>query len=217
MKVTAGLISWVYIVQVKSHQSVTPKLAVRLECCPHHPRSTVRKYLKRPFGDEPSMVPARPKGFRVGGKTAHHRKCRRLEAEFWNSLSQEEIDGIWFADESKITFREHPNRQIDIKWCFRGEAGAHNWYEKPTHPGQINLFIVQSKWGIELYDIYKKNMNLDGYKHLLPQIRREINRSNAPFTYFMHDNAWRDSQPTAESLKKVTKSGALHGFDDSEL
>ena len=160
--------------------------------------STVRRYLKRPFKDEPSMVPARPNGFLVGGKTAHHRKCRRLEAEFWNGLSQDKIEGIWFADESKITFREHPNRQIDIKWVFRGEAGSANWYEKPKHPGQINLFLVMSIKGIELYDIYKHNMTLDQYKEMIPQIREEINKSDAPFSYFMHDNAWRDAQPKAE-------------------
>ena len=41
-------------------------------------------------------------------------------------------------------------------------------------------------------------MTLDRYKELLPQIRTEIDKSDAPFSYFMHDNAWRDSQPRAE-------------------
>ena len=134
--------------------------------------STVRRYLKRPFNDEPNMVAAKPKGYRVGGKTAHHSKCRRIEAEFWNKQSQKKIEGIWFADESKITFRKHLNRQIDIKWVLRGEATEANWYEKPRHPGQINLFLMQSINGIELYDIYKNNMDLTRYKELLPQIRK---------------------------------------------
>ena len=165
--------------------------------------STVRRYLKKPFNDEPSMIAAKPKGYRVGGKTAHHNKCRRIEAEFWNKKRQDDIDGIWFADESKITFRKHLNRQIDIKWVFRGEACEANWYEKPTHPGQINLFLVQSINGIELYDIYKNNMNLTRYKELVPQIRDEINNSSAPFKFYMHDNAWKGSQPKAELNRHI--------------
>ena len=46
--------------------------------------STIRRCLKRPFRDEPSMVAARPKGMKVGGNTAHHNKCRKLEAEYWS-------------------------------------------------------------------------------------------------------------------------------------
>ena len=114
--------------------------------------SSVRRILRRPFQQEPSMVAAKPKGYRVGGNTAHHNKCRYVEAKYWNSLSQDEINGIWFGDESKMTFREHPNKQIDIQWVLRGEATEANWYEHPRHPGQINLFIVQSINGIELYD-----------------------------------------------------------------
>ena len=151
--------------------------------------STVRRYLKRPFEDEPSMVAAKPKGFKVGGNTAHHNKCRRLEAEFWNRCTQEEINGIWFADETKITFRAHPNKQIDIKWVLRGQASEANWYEEPKHPGQINLFLCQSIDGIEMFDIYKNNMKLDRFKELIPQIKAEVRKSNAPFTFFMHDNA----------------------------
>ena len=113
--------------------------------------SSVRRILKRPFREEPSMVAAKPKGYRVGGNTAHHNKCRYVEAKYWNSMNQEDINGIWFADESKMTFREHPNKQIDIQWVLRGEATEANWYEHPRHPGQINLFIVQSIHGIELY------------------------------------------------------------------
>ena len=161
-------------------------------------KSTVRRCLKRPFLDEPSMIAARPKAMTVGGDTAHHNKCRFVEAEYWNKQSQKKIEGIWFADESKITFRKHPNRQIDIKWALRGEATQTNWYEKQRHPGQINLFLVQSSEGIELFDIYKSNMGLTQYKALLPQIRAEINKSNAPFTCFMHDNAWKGVQPTAQ-------------------
>ena len=67
--------------------------------------SSVRRILKQPFRSEPSMVAAKPKGYRVGGNTAHHNKCRYIEAKWWLSLDQEEINGIWFADESKMTFR----------------------------------------------------------------------------------------------------------------
>ena len=51
--------------------------------------STVRRALKRKFEDEPSMLPARPKGMRVGGETAHHNKCRLLEAKFWNKKTDQ--------------------------------------------------------------------------------------------------------------------------------
>ena len=50
--------------------------------------STVRRCLKRPFMDEPSMVAARPKAMKVGGNTAHHNKCRQIGAEYWNKQSQ---------------------------------------------------------------------------------------------------------------------------------
>ena len=52
------------------------------------------------------------------------------------------------ADESKMKFRVNMNRQIDIEWVFRGDAEEANCFEDPRHPGQINLFILQSKNGI---------------------------------------------------------------------
>ena len=54
------------------------------------------------------------------------------------------------------------------------------------------------KDNIELYDIYRNNMTVARYTELLPQIQQEINKSDAPFTCFMHDNAWRAGQPRAE-------------------
>ena len=60
------------------------------------------------------------------------------------------------------------------------------------------MFVVMSIDGIELYDIYKKNMGVERYTELLPQIRTAINASDAPFSYFMHDNAWGGNQPRAE-------------------
>ena len=41
-------------------------------------------------------------------------------------------------------------------------------------------------------------MTVARYTELLPQIRQEINKSDAPFTCFMHDNAWRAGQPRTE-------------------
>ena len=41
-------------------------------------------------------------------------------------------------------------------------------------------------------------MTVARYTELLPQIQQEINKSDAPFTCFMHDNAWRAGQPRAE-------------------
>ena len=79
--------------------------------------STVRRALKRKFPDEPSMLAARPKGMKVGGETAHHNKCRLLEAQYLKAKGQAFVDGMFFADETKIRFREHKNRQIDIEWC----------------------------------------------------------------------------------------------------
>ena len=105
---------------------------------------------------------------------------------------------MWFADESKMSLREHKNKQIDIEWVPRGTAGQSNWYEKPRWPGQINLFIVQSRNGIELYDIYDRNMNKTIYKETLPKIREAIDNSSGDFTIYMHDNAWKGVQPRAE-------------------
>ena len=125
--------------------------------------SSARRFLKRKLGDEASLVAAKPKGMKVGGLTAHHNRCRLAEARFWKSKDQDFIDGIWMADESKITFREHKNRSIDIVWVYRGDAGKSNWYEQQRWPGQINLFLLQSRNGIELYGLYDKNLNMKVY------------------------------------------------------
>ena len=169
-------------------------------------RESARRILKRKLGDEPSMVAAKPKGHRIGGKTAHHNKCRYLEAKYWKSQPQRVINGMWFADESKMSLREHKNKQIDIEWVIRGTAGESNWYETPRWPGQINLFILQSRDGIELYDIYDRNMNKSMYKEKLPKIREIINNSDADFTVYMHDNAWKGVQPTAELNRHIGRN-----------
>ena len=144
------------------------------------------------------MVAATPKGMRIGGWSSHHRRARLKEAEFWDSLTDEELNAIWFADESKMTFREHKNKSIDIKWVYRGQAGEANWYDKPRWPGQINLFLVQSIHGIEYSDIYMKNMGLAKYKGYLPEIGTIIKDSNHDFRFYLHDNAWRGVQPEDE-------------------
>ena len=105
-------------------------------------QSTVRRALKRKFPDEPSMVAAVPKPMKIGGGSAHHNRCRLIEAEYWNAKSQAFINRMWFADEKKITFREHKNRSIDIEWCMRGTAGITGWYECPRWPGQVNLLSL---------------------------------------------------------------------------
>ena len=130
--------------------------------------------MKKKYDDQPSHVAAKPKKMRVGGRTAHHNKARLVEAKFWKAQDQDVINGVWFADESKMRFREHKNSQIDIEWCFRGEAGEANWYESPRHTTQINLFVVQSRSGIMLFDIYGANMTKAIYATKLPMIRDQI-------------------------------------------
>ena len=70
--------------------------------------------MKKQLGDERSHVAAKPKGFKVGGMTAHHNKVKLTEARDWNNKPQDEINGMVFADESKMRFREHPNKQINM-------------------------------------------------------------------------------------------------------
>ncbi len=156
---------------------------------------SARIYMKMPLGDEPSHVAAKPKGYRVGGKTAHHNKCRYIEACFWKGQPQDVIDGMWFADESKMRFREHHNKQIDIEWCFRGDASETNWYEQPRHSTQVNLFLVQSRNGVMLFDIYDYNMTKQKYKETLPMIRDAIDENGEELSYYMHDNAWKGARP----------------------
>ncbi len=160
--------------------------------------SSARRALKRKLSNEPSCWPAKPKGLRVGGRTPHHDRCRLYEANWWLTRGQEFVDGVWMADETKIQFREHRNKVIDIVWVPRGEASEANWYENPRWPGQINLFILQTKTGISMYDIYNKNMNMDHYKELLTNIKDEIRESGEEFTCYLHDNFCRGSQPVAE-------------------
>ena len=160
--------------------------------------STVRRALKRKFPDEPSMLAARPKGMKVGGETAHHNKCRRLEAQYLKAKGQAYVDGMFFADETKIRFREHKNKQIDIEWCYRGEANETNWFEDQRWPGQINLFLLQSKDGVEMFEIYPKTLNKRKYaEDLLPKVGEVIRASDIDFTCYMHDNVWRGTQPIA--------------------
>jgi hypothetical protein len=90
--------------------------------------STINRVLKRKWGDEPSMIAAVPKPMRIMGNASHYNRCRKHEAEFWLAKDDQYIEGMWFGDESKITFREHKNRAIDIVWTLRGTAGATNWY-----------------------------------------------------------------------------------------
>lgn len=144
------------------------------------------------------MHPAVPKRMKIGGNTAHHNRMRYLEAKYWNSKDQEFIDGIFFADESKMTFKMHKNRSIDIKWVLRGNASESNWYEDPRHPGQINLFLMQSKEGIEYSYIYEKNMKKSDYKNLLPIVGRLMREAGDKATVYMHDNLWRGGEPVEE-------------------
>ncbi len=116
--------------------------------------STVRRMLKRKFEDEPSLVPVVPKPMKIGGLTAHHNRCRLTEAQNWLSKPQSLINKIWFADEKKVTFREHPNRSIYITWAIRGTAGRTGFYECPRWPGQTNLYLLQSIDGIEHVHIF---------------------------------------------------------------
>ena len=160
--------------------------------------SSARRIMKKQLGDEPSHVAAKPKGFKVGGMTAHHNKARLTEARYWNNKPQDEINGMVFADESKMRFRDHPNKQVDIEWCFRGDASEVNWHEAPRHCTQINLFIVITRQGILMYDLYDKNMSKALYEEKLPTIREKLDELGAGFemTYYMHDNAWRGARPT---------------------
>ena len=158
--------------------------------------SSARRFMKAPLGDEPSHVAAKPKGMRVGGQTAHHNKARLVEARYWKNQPQEVIEGIVFGDESKMRMKEGRNKQIDIEWCFRGDASETNWYEDPRHTTQINLFLVQSIDGILFYELYDRNMKKAHYVEKLPQIKEAIDDSGLDFKVFMHDNAWRGAQPT---------------------
>ena len=102
-------------------------------------KSYVRRALKRKLDDEPSMIAAVPKGMRIGGLSDHHNRARLHEAKYWLSKPQEFIDNMWFADESKMTFKEHKNKRIDIKWIYRGNSAMMDstFYEDPRWSGQI--------------------------------------------------------------------------------
>ena len=163
--------------------------------------TSARRYLKRKLGnlpDERRMIPARPKGMKVGGDTPHHDRCRLTEALWLKMKGQAYIDGMYHADESKIKFKERPNRQIDIEWTYLGEASETGWFEDQRHPGQINLYILQSKNGIEMYDIYHKNLGVQRYKtDILPKVGAIV-EDDPDFTCYLHDNAWGGKKPTAE-------------------
>ncbi len=108
------------------------------------------------------------------------------------------IDGIWFADESNMTFIAHKNKKIDIKWCYRGEAGRTNWYEHPRWPGQVNLFLLQSRGDIEFSYIYDHNLKKSDYKKLLMVIGKLMQDAGDSFTVYMHDNLYRSGEPIDE-------------------
>ena len=154
--------------------------------------SSARRFLKRKLGDLPEerrMIAARPKGMKVGEETPHHDRCRMTEACWLKMKGQRFIDGMFHADESKIKFKERPNKQIDIEWTYLGEAGETGWFEDQRHPGQINLYVLQSKNGIELYEIYHKNLNVQRYKTtILPKVGAIV-KDASHFTCYLHVNA----------------------------
>ena len=125
--------------------------------------------------------------------TAHHNKSRLIEPRYWNNKPQNKIDGMVFADESKMRFRDHRNKQIEIEWVFRGDASEANWHEAPRHCTQINLFIVITRRGILMYDLYNKNMTKPDYAEKLPMIREKLDDLGVVFdmTYYMHHNSSR--------------------------
>lgn len=188
----------VHAQKLKSHEVTTvysDRLGGQVAVSP----ATVRRALKRKgVGGRPGMVAAVPKGMKVGGDTAHHNKCRLLEAQYWLDQGQDFVDNMFFADASKITFKEHHNRMIDIEWAYRGEAGDANWFQDDRWPGQINLFILQSRNGIEWFHIYDKTMKKADYVAFLSKIARAINRSPVDMSCYLHDNLWRQGQPTEE-------------------
>ena len=162
--------------------------------------STVRRFLKRKYEDEPSMVAAVPKPMKIGGVTPHHNRCRLVEAEYWLSKPQSLIEKIWFADEKKVTFREHPNRSIDITWAMRGTAGRTGFYDCPRWPGQTNLYLLQSVAGIEHVHIYDKNMTKADYIELLQEVGPKMRAAgiDGRFSIYLHDNLWRNGEPIEE-------------------
>ncbi len=160
--------------------------------------ATARRILKRQLAGQPSMWPAKPKRMKVGGRTDHHRRCR-LQQAFWIiDKGQAYVDGMIMADESKMKFRINVNQQIDILWVFRGEAEQSNWVEDPKHPGQINLFIAQSKNGIEYHELYDRNMNKTKYKSFLKIIGSVVQEADIEFSCYVHDNVWRGNMPERE-------------------
>ena len=169
------------------------------------PTST-RRILKRKLGDQPSLVAAVPKAMKRGGSSSHHNRCRLHEAEYWLSQGQGYVDRMFFGDESKIRFREHKNSKIDIEWVLRGEAEGSNWYECPRWPGQVNLFILQSRNGIELFDIYDNTMKKKDYVALLPKVEAAIRNSHIDCSVYLHDNVWRDASPT-DALNRFVGPG----------
>ena len=98
------------------------------------------------------------------------------------------INAMCHADESKMKFKERKNKSIDIIWVYRGQAGEANWFEDQRHPGQCNLYLMQSRNGIEYYEIYDKTLNKTRYKRrILPQVGKVIKDSEI-FTCYLHDN-----------------------------
>ena len=90
-----------------------------------------------------------------------------------------------FADESKMRFRDHRNKQIDIEWVFRGDASEANWHEEPRHCTQINLFIVITRQGILMYDLYDKNMTKAGgdFTKARLSLSRPLYKESRPFIH----------------------------------
>lgn len=173
--------------------------------------SSVRRIAKRKFQDEPPLMVSVPKGRKIGGDTAHHNKARLHEAQYWISKGQQFVDGLWFADETKMKFSPQMNRTIDIQWAPRGEAHDANWYDKPAHTAQINLFLAQSINGIEYHKVYNNNMKKVHYTNALKKLRQKVidNRQDdtkETMTCFVHDNLWGDRQPE-EQLDRTFGAG----------
>ncbi len=100
----------------------------------------------------------------------------------------------------KVTFREHPNRSIDITWAMRGTAGRTGFYDCPRWPGQTNLYLLQSVAGIEHVHIYDKNMTKADYIELLQEVGPKMRAAgiDGRFSIYLHDNLLRNGEPIEE-------------------
>jgi len=152
------------------------------------------------------LVKSVPKVIRIRPHTDHHRRMRCISANWLLLLSDEELDGIWWADEMSWPIRLTANRQNDVIWVPQGQQSSTNIVRatKGDTRQMFSLFWCVNSDGPLCFKLYAGMMDTDFFHELLldevQPVVRKLRRTSSRLRLFWHDhvtNSQRFQDPTA--------------------